>query len=406
MKVCFVTSNYPPEAWGGTEQVVTALARELHGRGVAVVAITGSDVPHGSEAAGDGDVRPERFEDTVVHRVFKRPDEWDRHGFVRPRLLALLRDLLRRERPDLVHVHSCAAFGGGVTAIAQELGLPVAMTFHDLWVTCARYFRIPAGGVRCPAGTDRTPCVTCVNDALQTDPGRVAAALAERDRVLREDVGRAALCTAPSATAARFVRDCLPHAGAIEVIPHGLLRPVAAAARAAPPTAGEVLRVGTFGGLVAEKGVLDLVDAVVGLPCELHLAGRLHDAAIVAHLRRREASGLRWHWHGEYTPADAHPARNLHLAVFPSRCQETYGLVVDEALAHGVPAVVSDAGALAERSGTGGVRVTPLAALANVLRELVTSRDRLAALRAAIPAALPTIAASAARHLELYRRLA
>jgi hypothetical protein len=43
--------------------------------------------------------------------------------------------------------------------------------------------------------------------------------------------------------------------------------------------------------------------------------------------------------------------------------------------------------------------------LAPVLRELVGSPARLAALRAAIPATLPTIATSAQRHLELYRRL-
>ena len=56
-------------------------------------------------------------------------------------------------------------------------------------------------------------------------------------------------------------------------------------------------------------------------------------------------------------------------------------------------------------SGTGGVIVTPIAQLADVLRTLVTSPDRLAALRASIPAELPTIAVSARRHVELYRRL-
>ena len=43
--------------------------------------------------------------------------------------------------------------------------------------------------------------------------------------------------------------------------------------------------------------------------------------------------------------------------------------------------------------------------LATVLRELVASPDRLAALRAAIPTTLPTIATSAGRHLEIYRKL-
>lgn len=400
MKVCFVCANHPPEAWGGTEQVVVALARELRAAGVVVVVIAGSDVPHAGV-----DVRQEHHDGVPVHRVCKLPDEWDRQSFVRPRILGLVRELLRRERPDVLHVHSTASLGAGVTQLAHELGIPVVMAFHDLWVTCPRYFRIPHGGVTCPTGSDHTPCVTCVNDALQTDPAAVAARLAERDRVLRHEVQSAAACTAPSATAARFVRDCLPHAGPIEVIPHGLLRPVAAGARALPPQPGEVLRVGTFGGLVAEKGVHELIEAVSGLPCELHLAGRLYDKALLDHLQRREAGGLRWQWHGEYTPADPHPAARLHLAVFPSLCQETYGLVVDEALAHGVPAVLSDRGAFAERATTEGVVVTPLDRLANVLRELVTCPARLQAQREAIPASLPTIVTAAARHLELYRRL-
>ena len=46
MKVCFVTANFPPEACGGTEQVVAALLREL---GVTLVNLTVASpywVPH------------------------------------------------------------------------------------------------------------------------------------------------------------------------------------------------------------------------------------------------------------------------------------------------------------------------------------------------------------------------
>ncbi len=400
MKVCFVTANWPPEAVGGTEQVVTALARELRAHGVDVVAISGSDVPH----AGT-DVAPEQHEGVPVHRVFKLPDEWDRQGFVRPRILQLVRELLSRERPDVLHAHSTASLGTGVTKIARGLGMPCAMTFHDLWVTCARYFRVPVGGVTCPTGTDRSPCVRCIAHDVGMDETWVARALVERDRLIRDDVALASLCIAPSATAARFVRECLPYAGNIEVIPHGLLRAVPAAHRAAAPRAGEVLRIGTFGGLVAAKGVLELLDAVTGLPCELHLTGRIHDKEMLDQIQARQRAGARIVLRGTWTAHDRHPARDLHLAVFPSKCQETYGLVVDEALAHGVPAVLSDSGAFAERAGTGGVVVAPIARLADVLRELVASPERIAALRAAIPAGLPTIATSAARHLELYSRL-
>jgi glycosyltransferase involved in cell wall biosynthesis len=401
VKVCFVTANYPPEAIGGTEQVVTALARELRAAGVEVTVLSGSDQPHAGEGVG-----LEEHEGVPVHRLARRPDEHDRHGFLRPRLLGLVREILQRLRPDVVHVHSFAGLGAGITPICRELGARVAVTFHDLWVVCARFFRVPAGGVTCPTGIDRAPCITCINDALQTDPAFVELGLAERDRLLRAELALADVCTAPSRTAARFVRECLPYGGPIEVVPHGLLRPVPAEHLAPRWRAGETLRVGTFGGLVPEKGVRELVEAVAGLPCELHLTGPFHDQAFEQSIEALAArGGIRLVQRPRFTAAGRHPARDLHLAVFPSKCQETYGLVVDEALAHGVPAVVSDAGALAERAGAGGVVVTAVARLPAVLRELVTSPGRIAELRSSIPAERPTIAASAARHLELYRRL-
>ena len=405
MKVCFITANYPPEAWGGTERVVAALARHLRELGVTVSAISGSDQPLDAEK-----VTHERHDGVDVARIRKRSDEHDRHGFVRPRLVALVREQLQRWQPDIVHVHSFASLGLGIAAECDALGIPMVVTFHDLWVTCARYFRLPSGGVTCPTGTDRTPCVTCVNAGLQTDADFVANALAERDASIARELGFAALCTAPSATAARAVRDAVqwnpPPAGEIEVLPHGLLESVDAALRAPAPIHGERLRIGTFGGLVREKGVAELLAACRDLACELHLAGPYHEPQFAAELRESaKRHGVALFEHGRFTPADPHPARRLHLAVFPSKCQETYGLVVDEALAYGVPAVVSDCGAFAERVDTPGVVVTPIDQLADALRELVASPPRLVELRNAIPSSLPTIGDSARRHLELYRRL-
>lgn len=400
MKVLFVVANHPPEACGGTEQVVVALSAELRARGVEVAVVSGSDVPLGAR-----DVFDEAHDGVPVTRIPRTMGERDQHGFVRPRLLELLRQRLVAFAPDLVHVHSFTHFGVGIGELCALQAVPMVVTCHDLWVTCARYFRLPVPGVTCPSGTDRTPCVPCVNTFLQEYEHLVVQGLAERDRLLRAEFARAAAVTTPSATAASFVRDCLPYAQPIEVIPHGLLRAVPAGDRALPPQPGERLRVGTFGGLVRAKGLVELLDAVAGLPIELHLAGRLHEPDLRDLVEARQRAGLTVVWRDAYGPADRHPARDLHLAVFPSKCQETYGLVVDEALAHGVPTVVSDQGALAERAHTPGVVVTPLPRLASVLRELVGSPSRLAALRAAIPASLPTIATSAARHLELYRRL-
>lgn len=401
MRACFVTANFPPEACGGTEQVVAALLRELVDRGAEVTVVSGSD-----RAREDRDVLRERHAGISVARLLREPGEYDVHGFIRPRLLELLRAELLAFRPDVVHVHAFSAIGLGIGALCRELDVPMVCTFHDLWITCARFFRLPVGGVSCPDGAERAACVTCVGEALGAGGPTVAQGLAERDRLVRTELAMAAVCTAPSRTAADYVRVCAPYDGEVEIIPHGLLRAVASVDKVAAPDPSRPLRVGTFGGLVPEKGLLELVEAVRGLPCELHLAGPFYDDGFAAEVRevaRRQGTPL--HERGRYGGEEPHPARGLDLAVFPSKCQETYGLVVDEALAHGVPVVCSDAGALRERSASLGVLVTPIERLGLVLRDLLGSERSLAALRRQIPAKLPTIGDSADRHLELYRSI-
>ncbi len=405
MKVCFVTANYPPEAAGGTEQVVVALARELRARGVQIAAISGSDVAH----RGD-DSCSETFEDVDVLRVFTKAAEFGHTEFVRPRLLAQVRRWLLAQQPDVVHIHSFSGLGLGITGVCRELGLPVVVTFHDLWATCARFFRLPKGSVTCPTDSDRTACVTCIAATLPMDEALILQGLLRRDELVVAELAAADVCTAPSQAAVKAVASSLRFSGAIEVVPHGLLREIPTEHAAEQPVAGP-LRIGTFGGLVPEKGLRELVDACIavvtaGHACELHLSGPWYDLEFAEQLRQlAKNGGLDLVEHGRYGREDRHPARDLHLAVFPSKCQETYGLVVEEALAHGVPVVVSNVGALAERSVTQGVVVTELDVLANVLGELVASPERLSALREAIPQRLSTMAVSAQRHLDIYQSL-
>ncbi|MFC7495934.1 MULTISPECIES: glycosyltransferase family 4 protein [unclassified Nocardioides] len=72
------------------------------------------------------------------------------------------------------------------------------------------------------------------------------------------------------------------------------------------------------------------------------------------------------------------------LLVLASRA-ETYGMVVTEALAHGVPVVASDVGGVREAVGAAGVLVPPgdAVALAGALRTWLTDPDHRACLRAA-----------------------
>lgn len=148
--------------------------------------------------------------------------------------------------------------------------------------------------------------------------------------------------------------------------------------------AGEPLRVGFLGRLTRDKGAADLADAVAflrsrrvvedgGSDVRLVLAGanRFGDAADDEALAEalaplgEDVELLGW----------ADPAAflaGIDVLAVPSRTPESFGLVAAEAMACGVPVVVTDAGALPEVAGPGHPWVAPAGdpqALADVLAE-------------------------------------
>ncbi len=178
--------------------------------------------------------------------------------------------------------------------------------------------------------------------------------------------------------------------------------------QAKPGTSEGPLRVLCVATLTARKGHSLLLQALAGL---LHLDWTLHnvgsatrDPDTAAALQALAAPlGERVQWHGEvdaqalseqFAAADVFVLASLH---------EGFGMVVTEALAHGLPVVASDAGALAQTlPADAGLQVpagevAPLqAALARVLSDAAL-RARLAAGARAAAARLPTWPMQAAR---------
>ncbi|MEZ5963040.1 MAG: glycosyltransferase [Planctomycetota bacterium] len=401
MRVALACHNFPPEFRGGTERVVHALALALRDAGDEVVVFAGSDLPH------DGrDVIEEDGEGVRVLRLRRRPDEG--YGLVvrNRRLRDLVVQRVRQEGCDLLHVHHWSTLSGQLARKARSCDVAVIATLHDLWTTCGRFFRRPPPGIVCPEAAGREACVPCAAVSLEVPLPSLARGIRHRDREIQRELRAVQILTAPSRFCADAVARHAPWSGPIEVVPHGLLEPVAAGDRAQAFAEGRPLRVGTFGNLVREKGVLLLVEAAAGLPdVELHLAGPFLEPAFAAEVEDLAARlGVRVLCHGAWRPGEPHPATMLDLAVFPSLCQETYGLVVEEALARGVPVVVSDLGALGERVGAAGLVVPPtLEAMRPALRE-ATSAARLAALRVATQRRFATIADATSRYREFYRR--
>lgn len=409
MKLALFVHNFPPEFLGGTEQVVLALARAYRDLGHDVVVVAGSEsrVAGGArdeervvDEDGDGEIR--------VLRLRRDPSEnyalhldWKETG-------ARVTDVLLDERPDFVHVHHWSTLGSDLLQRARALGIPGGVTLHDLWTTCARFFRRPPNGIRCPLDASRATCVSCVGLELPgSEHESIAVDMQRRDQAIRRELTYARFISVPSLAQQKLVARHLPWDGEIVVVPNGLLSSVSE--NATPREAGAPLRVGSFGNVLPEKGFDLIVEALghLGEEVELRISGKCPRPEYVESLERRARTlGVPFVYRGEYGPRDRHPAMDLDLAIFPSLCHESYGLVVDEALARGVPVVVSGRGALPERAAHGGcvVRQGGVGPLELALANLLRSSKRLDALRSEIPREFPTIRHAATRYVELIER--
>jgi len=421
LRIAIVSPFLPPEFLGGTERVALAQARELAllGHTVRLVAATDSDCALEETNTGVVEgllaVRVPRLEGERAAREHARP------GLAK-RVDIAVGDV------DLVHVHHQGPFSSGLVRLLSER-VPVVLTLHDHFVACPRTFRAPAHGATCPTDRELDECVSCVQpDSGGWNRGEVLRRLLDRRAAFEAELEAAREVYVPSRwlseSLARQVR--LPKEG-VHVLPHGLCEELStrdldvvageelSAARAlnrlpAPERDGP-LTILHFGNRARVKGCHDLVRAAAALPkgsVKLILCGREVEEGFDAQLRRA-AGRLDLELHDAYRPEELlRFAAMADVAAFPSLAAESYGLVVDEAIALGLPTLVSDSGALPERlasAGHGGRfpgRILPagdVVAWTECLRGLVTEEGLLQDARAVLPDWLPT-AAHTARELE------
>lgn len=381
MKIVHVLHYFPPEFRGGTEACVETLAaaQRMVGHDVAIVCGTDAREP-------DGGVVSEDLAGLTVHRVRRRPPQNYgidyRHDDVAERVV----ETVRAEAPDVVHVHHTMTLSLDLATRLDAAGIPVVATLHDYTLVCVRQFLVRPDGTSCADAfplPDRERCSACIRPDVEMPDEQLASELDVRARLADSEARAVRRAIVPSRVVhERWSRSGL-FDGKLVVLPHAARL---AAHRVPTPRdrSDGRLVVATWGHLAPAKGVLDLLAAlrraadprlsavILGEPVDAEYAEALLDAA----------EDLDVEFRGRYGPAEVQSLRaEADLAVFPSRAEETFGLVVAEARAMSFPVIVSDRGALAEGVGDAGTTV-PAAdpdALAALLVSLADDPARLAA---------------------------
>lgn len=404
MKIVHVLHQYPPEFRGGTEACVETLAAAQVARGDLPVIVTGSD-----RRDATGVVLRDEVGGVAVHRVLRRPGENYSVDHRCPRVAEQVVRLVGDLAPDVVHLHHTLNLSGDLAARLAAAGHVVVGTLHDFTPVCARFFLTRPDGASCaeafPLPSER--CHECVRPDFPAGDDALRYELARRAETAASHAAALAAAVVPSRVVLlRWLASGLFAPERLHLVPH----PSALAEAAPPPRRarddGRLLLV-TWGHLAPAKGVLDLLAAlrlaadprlsllVFGEPVDASHAEELLDAA----------EGLDVSFGGRYAPSDlVHVARHADLAVFPSRAEETFGLVVAEARAVGLPVIVSDRGALAEGVGEAGTSF-PAAdprALSALLVDVADDPARLAAWGTRTRDALLSPAEHAARIAALY----
>ncbi|MCP3916300.1 MAG: glycosyltransferase family 4 protein [bacterium] len=377
MRILVAVHGFPAELVGGTELATRDLARGLARAGHDVLVFAGALGSTPPQPSRDGVLSSDRDADpatgaSVEVRRFARTDLFFDHWQKGDSIAAgrAFERLLADWRPDVVHVQHWLRLTSDLVLRAALAGVPAVVSLHDHHVDCLVGFRVdPRTRGACSAPFAAQGCVACAAHLAPATPWRGARELEhafdERARVLGRELTLARVRTAPSATHARAVRAHLAqaHPQVGEITPLVPLRATHLARRVprAEPRTHGALVLGAWGHLVPWKGA-ELVLAALRASrfserIELHLAGAV-DPGFRAELERA-AGGLAVDVHGafEAEALGTHPVSDVHAMVSGARADESYGFVLDEARALGLPAILPRAGAFVERAREGaGVR--------------------------------------------------
>jgi len=338
MRILYVLHDFFPRFYGGTERYVLNLAHQMQRMGHQAEVLTyGLDEPDGAfsgavgamlerryvwEGVGVTSLRHRDVPSTIGHRI--ADDE----------VTEAVGLFLDSTPVDLVHIAHPMRLAAGIRAIKAR-SLPLVLTLTDFWLLC------PRGRMYKP---DYSPCNSPERGQKCVRECNVEASIRERYGHARALFEEADALIAPSS----FLIDIFRRCGwerAITQISHGVdYRNVSPLA---PRRGGGKIHIGYIGVVNRFKGVDALLKAFMAASSP-NLVLKVYGNIVWDQRLRQELSAAyggdpRIHLLNRYDH-DELPLvmADVDVMVVPSTTLESYGLVVVESLAYGVPVVATD----------------------------------------------------------------
>ncbi len=332
MKVCIVANLYPPLAFGGATGVAASTAELLTKKGHEVIVITISP---------DKKDHIEEINNVKVYRInplnfFSFYDDFkDRN---RPAVLKFLwhvvdlwnvdsyrevKEILKNESPDIVHVHNYKGISMSMFNAAKSLNIPLIFTAHDHSFMCIRAGLLKDSGEMCH------------------DPNLGCKFYVKIQKML---AAKPDLITAPS----NFLIENFQKSGLFEDVEKiKIANPIEIGERINEKNY-ENIDILYVGELYKHKGVETLIHAFKKLKHEninLHLLGNIKDENLVELIE----SDDRIIFHGFLINEELNNMyQKANITVVPSICFDNSPMVIYESLVNGTPVLGSKIGGIPE----------------------------------------------------------
>lgn len=310
----------------------------------------------------------------------------------------------RLTRVKVIHIENLCGLPPHLVQSLDDRDFEVVLSIHDFTPFCARPHLIEAKTKRfCDYCTDAGRCAACLQGV---DLG-ASRTQADYRKVGAEALRRARVLVYPSAFMQRRFADFYPRrqAGQNEVV----LAPAAARTEVAPWPRDRA-NIAFVGGVYHHTGAALIAPTMDQVRRRnKKAAGFVYgtgDPDLVQHLRKVKGLKVQGYYRAG-TLATLFARDRIAVAVLPSIWPEPYGLVVDECLAAGVPAVTFDLGAVADRLNFWEVGrvVRPQHGPPGIATAVFDAIGRSLTIPADVIKTIPTPAKAARRMTDFYKSL-